>query len=158
MNKIPKHPKLRGEWAEVHFLARASEHGLHVSKPYGDCLPYDFIVEDNGRMLSVQVKSTSYMPSGRRPYSCHVRPLRERRYPVAAVDFLAAYIIPEDHWYIIPYTDLDKRKLFIPLDPGNRRNCYEKYFEAWNLLSTSTVAKATIARNRDQARREQMKR
>ncbi len=64
MKKLPAHPKLRGEWAEIRFLARASELGLRVSKPYGDCLPYDFIVEHGGRMFRVQVKSTSYQNPG----------------------------------------------------------------------------------------------
>ncbi len=64
MKNVPRHPKLRGEWAEVRFLARAHELGLHVAKPYGDCLPYDFIVEYGGRMYRVQVKSTSHQAAG----------------------------------------------------------------------------------------------
>ncbi len=33
------HPKLRGEWAELHFILRAIELGLILSKPYGDNAP-----------------------------------------------------------------------------------------------------------------------
>ncbi|MGC2328565.1 MAG: hypothetical protein WA604_17770, partial [Candidatus Sulfotelmatobacter sp.] len=33
---IIKDPKARGEWVESVFMARASEHGLAVSKPWGE--------------------------------------------------------------------------------------------------------------------------
>src|SRR5438876_2244079 len=53
-----KDHKQRGEWAELRFMARAAEHGLSVSKPWGDSQRYDVTVEHNGRFLRVQVKST----------------------------------------------------------------------------------------------------
>src|SRR5438552_12970322 len=55
---IPRHPKRRGEWVELQFMARAAAHGLTVSKPWGDSARYDFIVEQRGRFRRVQVKST----------------------------------------------------------------------------------------------------
>ena len=36
-----KHPKLRGEWAELCFMVRAAEKGLQVSKPWGETARYD---------------------------------------------------------------------------------------------------------------------
>jgi len=53
-----KNSKLRGEWVELRFMTRAAEHGVMVSKPWGDSAPYDFMIEHNGRVLRVQVKST----------------------------------------------------------------------------------------------------
>ena len=55
-----KHPKRRGEWAELRFMACAAENGLRVTKPWGDCSSYDFAVEHNGHFLRVQVKSTQH--------------------------------------------------------------------------------------------------
>ncbi len=134
MKSIPSHPKLRGEWAEIHFLARASEHGLRVSKPYGDCLPYDFIVEHCGRMLRVQVKSTSYQCPGYTGYKCFVKPSpKGKRYAAGELDFIAAYILPEDIWYIIPFRKLTSKST-VHLDPHNQRNRYRPYREAWHLL------------------------
>src|ERR1700756_5028754 len=43
-----KHPKLRGEWAELQFMLRAVEKELHLNKPWGEVMPYDFIVEHEG--------------------------------------------------------------------------------------------------------------
>jgi hypothetical protein len=37
------HPKLRGEWAELHFILRAIELGLILSRLYGDNAPYDLV-------------------------------------------------------------------------------------------------------------------
>ena len=37
--------KLRGEWAELRFMTQAAEHGIMVSKPWGDSAPYDLMVE-----------------------------------------------------------------------------------------------------------------
>jgi hypothetical protein len=41
-------------------MAAAAEHGLSVSKPWGDSERYDVGVESNGRYRRVQVKSVSY--------------------------------------------------------------------------------------------------
>ncbi len=38
------HPKRRGEWAELRFQLRATELGLILARPCGDCSPYDFLV------------------------------------------------------------------------------------------------------------------
>jgi hypothetical protein len=35
------HPKLRGEWAELRFMQRATERGFRVAKPWGETAPYD---------------------------------------------------------------------------------------------------------------------
>jgi hypothetical protein len=135
MKNIPRHPKLRGEWVEVRFLARATELGLRVAKPYGDCLPYDFIIEHAGRMYRVQVKSTSHQAGGYEGYKCFVKCPSGKLYPPDALDFIAAYVVPEDVWYIIPFRDLSTST--ISLDPRNPRNRYRPYREAWDLLLTS---------------------
>ena len=50
--------KLRGEWAEAAFIAKAMGQGLRVSKPCGESDPYDFVVFNvRHAMNRVQVKS-----------------------------------------------------------------------------------------------------
>ena len=56
--------KQRGEWAELCFMARAAGMGLCVCKPYGDSAQYDVGIEDAGRLLRVQIKSTTYSRAG----------------------------------------------------------------------------------------------
>ena len=48
------HPKLRGEWAELHFILRAIELGLILSRPYVDNAPYDLVVDCLGHFLRIQ--------------------------------------------------------------------------------------------------------
>jgi PD-(D/E)XK endonuclease len=49
--------KRKGEMAELIFVVKAASMGFAVSKPYGDSEPYDLVVEENGRLLRIQVKS-----------------------------------------------------------------------------------------------------
>ena len=65
-----KHPKQRGEWAELIFMARAAEHGLCITKPWGEMAHYDFAIEHKGHFLRVQVKSTIFLRRG--TYVCCV--------------------------------------------------------------------------------------
>src|SRR5579864_3890479 len=88
-----KKPKQRGEWAELRFMARAAENGLSVSKPWGDSGRYDVVVDHNGQLLRIQVKSTMHKSHGSRV--CNSRPDITKRYKQREFDFLAAYIIPD---------------------------------------------------------------
>ena len=46
--KTFSHFKLQGEWAELLFMARASELGLTLVRPWGDSLPFDVaLIVDN---------------------------------------------------------------------------------------------------------------
>ena len=125
-----KHPKVRGEWAELRFMARAAEQGLQVIKPWGETARYDFAVDHEGRFVRVQVKSTMFKDRG--GYSCTVRGSRGP-YRGDAFDFLAAYLIPEDVWYIIPAAKFLGQGS-IALYPELKDSKYGPYREAWHLL------------------------
>ena len=122
--------KKRGEWAELCFAMRAIERGLRLSRPWGESTGYDFAVEQAGRFVRVQVKSTIFREGG--GYSCSMKdsrgPYRRNKF-----DFVAAYVIPEDVWYIIPAKKV-WRKWSIHLQPGLARAKYSSYEEAWWLL------------------------
>ena len=125
-----KHPKLRGEWAELRFMARAAEHGLQVTKPCGETARYDFAVEYEARFVRVQVKSTMFKEND--GYSCTVRGCRGP-YVGDPFDFVAAYLIPEDIWYIIPAEKFQGQGS-IGLYPRLKKSKYGRYKEAWHLL------------------------
>jgi len=125
-----KHPKLRGEWAELRFMARAAEHGLQVTKPWGETARYDFAVEHEARFVRVQVKSTMFKEKD--GYSCTVRGCRGP-YVGDPFDFVAAYLIPEDVWYIIPAAKFEGQGS-IGLYPRLKKSKYGRYKEAWHLL------------------------
>ena len=129
-----KGAKRRGELVELKFMTKAAEHGLEVAKPWGDSARYDFVIEHGGRLLRVQVKSTQCRKKN--SYACSVRPnLRSKPYQAGEFDFVAAYVIPEDVWYIIPAKLVVKGKMgLVSLSPGVRGHKYEKYIEAWKLM------------------------
>ncbi|HUO26817.1 MAG TPA: group I intron-associated PD-(D/E)XK endonuclease [Candidatus Aquilonibacter sp.] len=146
--KIIKDMKARGEWAESIFIARASEHGLPVSKPWGDSSSFDCVVGRPGRFVAVQVKSTAAKLAVGTGYGCSVGH-NGRSYRAGSFDFLAAYVVPEDAWYLIPAKEIRGMKGISLWSTGGK---YEKYLEAWHLLSkaceTEKKTEAEIAEAR----------
>jgi hypothetical protein len=125
-----KPAKRRGEWAELKFMTAAAEHGLCVTKPWGETTQYDFVVEYRRRFMRVQVKSTAFKDRG--GYSCSVRGSRGA-YMEDAFDFVAVYVVPEDVWFIIP-EEVVRGRPSIAIYPRLKKSKYGKYREAWRLL------------------------
>ena len=128
-----QHPKARGEWAELRFMARAAEHGLRVTKPWGDTAPYDFITEHCGRFLRVQVKCT--WSRHENSYQCQIN-ANGVAYSPDQIDFIAAYVIDPDVWYILPLAATSGQPQIL-LSPHRKRSKYAIYKEAWPLLMSS---------------------
>jgi len=124
------HAKARGEWAELRFMARAAELGLRVTKPWGDKAPYDLAVESRGHFLRVQVKCTQFKRWN--SYRCDLdsngHPYRRDQ-----IDFIAAYVIPADAWYILPIAVIHGRPEIL-LSPHRKNSKHARYKEAWHLL------------------------
>jgi PD-(D/E)XK endonuclease len=131
--------KRRGEWAEMRFMERAAERGLCVSKPWGETSQYDFVVETAGKLWRIQVKSTWSINNG--VYVISVRN-GKGAYPPGAFDFVAAYLIPVDLWYIVPENKL-RGKLTIGLYAESHRSKYMSYRDAWKLLTGGETADET---------------
>jgi hypothetical protein len=127
---IIKDPKIRGEWVESVFMVRAGEQGLVVSKPWGDSRSYDFVVGRPGRFVSVQVKSTTVESGG--GYACAIRK-QNQGYARGSFDFVAAYVVQEDVWYILPASAI-RGKESVGLCSNSTQAKYEAYREAWHLL------------------------
>ena len=96
---IIEHPKQRGEWAELLFMARAAEQGLSLARPWGDSSHYDIAIEHSGIFLRVQIKSTQARRGN--SFKCHIDS-NGVPYRPDQLDFIAAYVIPEQVWFIIP--------------------------------------------------------
>jgi hypothetical protein len=124
--------KLRGEWVELLFMARAAEHGLRMIKPWGDSSRYDLVVETGGRFVRVQVKSTSHRRSNF--YVCSLLRCAQQRHKIDEIDFFAIYVIPVDSWYIMPSSIASRTTGGIALSPHNSLSKHAVYREAWHLL------------------------
>ena len=90
------------------------------------------MVEQGGRFLRVQVKSTTSKVDG--SYDCHLSTGRQKPYTKNEIDFIAAYIVPKDVWYIIPIEVAGKRTSGIILSPHLKTSKHARYKEAWHLL------------------------
>jgi hypothetical protein len=125
--------KRRGELAELAFLLKAANLGFAVSKPYGDSDRYDFIVDSGTRLFRVQVKSAcrlwqgAYFITTQRCCNGVTIP-----YTAAEIDFLAAYVFPEDAWFVVPVGEFST-KTSIRVFPRERgeHGMYAEYREAW---------------------------
>ncbi len=123
--------KRSGEAAEAAFLARASDLGFGVARPWGDSERYDFILDSGRGFVRVQVKSTQRYAEGRYRVKAGGS---KTIYTLDEIDFLAAYLIPEDLWYVVPVAAFagSKGLRFYPHD--GRKSLFEQYREAWCLL------------------------
>lgn len=136
-----KNSKDRGAWAELCFAVRAVEEGLRPARPWGEPSGYDFLVHHKStRIFRVQVKSTIYKQY--RCYHCTIR-TRNHAYEKDSFDFVAAYVIPEDVWYILP-EKIVRGMSTVGLYPAMAGAKYDAYKEAWYLLRGETPAIKSI--------------
>jgi hypothetical protein len=102
----------RGQLAELAFMRKAASLGFSVSKPWQEGERYDVIVRVNEVFWRVQVKSVLAKSHSRNHYRirthgggrCRLTP-----YSASEIDFLAAYIFPEDLWYLFPISVIEHR-------------------------------------------------
>ncbi len=125
--------KEQGEWVELCFMARAAEMGWNVCKPYGDSASWDVGIEQGGRLVRVQVKSTTFCRG--RTYTCNLVGRGKKGYEADEVDFFAVYLVPVDLWYILPFAAASKKSVSLQFTPEKAGHKYQQYAEAWHLLS-----------------------
>jgi hypothetical protein len=113
-------------------MARAAEHGLSVSKPWGESEPYDFVVGHESNFLRVQVKSMTYCRS--HSYYCYLHARKGPLYTDKQIDFVAVYIIPKNIWFIFPIDVVLRAKSTLILSPHMEISRNGAYEEAWHLM------------------------
>jgi len=141
-----------GEITQLAFALKAARLRFGVSHPYGDSERYDVILDchrahlfqqrpNTGdqarpRLIRIQVKATTQLVDGLYRINAHRRIHgRAVPYKLSEIDFIAAYVIPEDSWFIFPLPHILGLTALI-LSPKNRRKPHPNnpYREAWHLL------------------------
>jgi hypothetical protein len=132
----------RGQLAEIVFMRKAASLGLSISKPWGEAERFDFIANFENTCWRIQVKSVL----AKAPSTNHYRvktsggtPHGHKLYSVNDIDFLVAYIFPEDLFYVFPTSVIENRTL-VCVVPGSTRSRFERYREAWTLLKPAPRA------------------
>ncbi len=135
--------KSRGDIAEYKVVAELLELGHSVLLPCGDRLPYDIAIDNNGRLLRIQVRRA--YPSGysENSYLAGVRQSQTNRkvYKVTKhgpdeYDFLVVWIPTRDRvFYIIPATIAHSfgSTITVSVD-GLGKARASKFRNAWQLL------------------------
>src|SRR5438067_1259456 len=109
-----KHPKLRGEWVELRFRTCSAEHGLCVTKPWGDGT-----LRLRGRKRGAVCASAGEVNRVQGSPRLLVYGTRQLGpYSGDPFDFVAAYLIPEDLWYIIPAEKFQGAGEYCPVSPA----------------------------------------
>lgn len=85
-----------------------------------------------GKLVAVQVKCTVARLESGEGYICSTCS-RHKPYKKGAFDYVAAYVIPEDAWYIIPAKAIYGLRSISLCTVGGEAK-YEHYREAWGLL------------------------
>lgn len=132
----------RGHLAELAFMNKAASLGFSVAKPWGEGERYDVIVRVGSACWRVQVKSVLAKTSTRPYYRVQTTGAPTRNghslYSASEIDFLVAYIFPEDAWYIFPATLIENSKALC-ITHGSKRSRFEQYREAWKLMRPSNA-------------------
>lgn len=144
-----------GEITQLAFALKAARLRFGVSHPYGDSERYDVILDCHRthlvdlapystylddrarpRLIRIQVKGTTQIVDGLYRVNTNRRINgRAVPYKLSEIDFIAAYVIPEDSWFIFPLPHILGLTGLL-LSPKNRRKPHPNnpYREAWHLL------------------------
>jgi len=123
--------KRKGEIAELVFMFRAISLGFGVAKPWGESDHYDFILNYRTLLWRVQVKSTeTFAESGYRVKGGG----STADYRLDEIDFLVAYIVPEELWYVVPVSAVVRHKVLRFYPHLGSKGRLGKYRDAWNLF------------------------
>jgi len=123
--------KRLGDAVEAAFLARAAGLFFQVAKPWGEDVRYDFLVDAGRGIWRVQVKAASSFDGSR----YNVRPGgASRLYTPDEIDFLAAHVVGENAWYMIPIEAAVPRSALHLYPHEGSKGQFEKYREGWCLL------------------------
>lgn len=129
--------KLRGELTELLFYYLATKLGFVLSKPFGDSQRYDFVLDNGKRLFRIQVKCTTHLVENNLYHLNAHRRVNGKAiaYTLEEIDFFAAYVIPDDSWFILPLQNVLGCTSLMFRKKGDRKpHVYDRYREAWELL------------------------
>jgi hypothetical protein len=117
---------------------RKKNHGCPVLRDLRKHIPASPAcpLDPNPPLWRVQVKCTTQVTDGMYRLNAHRRiGGRAVPYKRGEIHFLAAYVIPENTWYILPLDAfLGSTSLLFRSRHDRKRGMYDQYREAWHLL------------------------
>ena len=139
MQKIT--PKQKGLNTQLHCISYFSDCGFLVSTPYGDNGRYDLIVDVNGNLFRIQVKTASLWydsngePSGIK-FSCksariNTKESYVKRYTKEEIDYFATFW--NHQAYVIPVEQTSSEKVIHFFESKNNQNDRISFLEDYTV-------------------------
>lgn len=126
-----KKPSLNqiGDIGELKFILEATSKGFITSKPFGNCMGYDMVLDNGKRLFKVQVKAGNAGKSGQVHFkiSAFKAGLEEAKHKF---DVLVCYDLTSDSVYILPSVAVTAK--CISLYRGNSK--LTKYKNKWSVF------------------------
>jgi len=123
-----------GKIAERKFELLCLERDIPCFIPTIDNCGVDYVIQSKSRLLRIQVKSTYGKSPNRNAYKINTAMGNDnRKYEKGMYDVLVVYIFDISTYYIIPSSVIDAK--CIRLNPDSIKGKYNKYKEAWHLIT-----------------------
>lgn len=145
--------KLKGDIAEQAVILYALKRGWGISKPIGDRLPYDLVIDISGTLIKVQVKS-AWVDLQRQNFVVDTRCTKTNRrkmvralYTAHDFDFAVMYIEEIDVFYIMPvevFISYGSEIHLIEAAKRQRKPKSAEYRDAWYLILQRAVPVETL--------------
>jgi hypothetical protein len=105
--------KQKGNLTELQCITAMCACGCQVCLPYGDNAKYDFIADVGGRLIKIQVKTSSPKGTDAFKFSCRTTHLncagvKNERYSEKDVDYCATYYLGKG--YLVPIKECSVEK------------------------------------------------
>lgn len=102
--------KQQGIIGEAQVLAKFESLGISVSVPFGDNLPYDMIIDYEGKLFKIQVKTSSQSKEGVTEFGIKKNRINTQTnyityYNENEVDYYALYAINRKEFYLVPFEE-----------------------------------------------------
>ena len=135
-------PKAIGERSEAHIIAKLSEAGYYVLKPFGDNLRYDLVIEDaDGRFWRIQCKTgrsngeyIQFAPASLYYHTRTGRTTHGSKNYKDQIDYFAVYCPENRETYLIPVAHAGVLQMNLRLVPTkNKQEQGVKWAEDYKL-------------------------
>lgn len=125
--------KATGNLGEAIFLAEAFERGLLISQPFGDCAPYDFIIDTFKKLVKIQVKTANRSEDFYYFNLTHGN--KDKPYEKGSFHYLACYCVDLKMWYIIPEKYILGMSTLKISPFSMRATKYDKFYNNWSVIT-----------------------
>ena len=140
--------KLKGDIAEQAVVLHALKNGWGVLRPVGDRLPYDLVLDVNGSLIKLQVKSAwfnqqkqNFVVDNRRTKT-NRRIMLRSAYTKDDFDFAVLHLEEKEIFYVIPvaiFIGYGSEIHLVEAAKRQRKPLSAEYRDAWHLILQRAV-------------------